>query len=235
MTAREEMPRAGRTDRQTASDHSWASCKARDTSQRARLLPAALTLGPAPSPQRCGQPCASPGKSRARPSAPRQPWQRLLPKALQKQLLALRSCAEHPRPGAERERQGRPGRAGTTAKPPGPRGRCPTERSSPCRNGHGSRRRSGPEGDLYSKQRMLTSAKALNGGRYSRAANRCSLIPSELFVWLCSCFSNARAAFNKTRERGRRDSTLHLPLKPLAAHFQSRAVFWGSMRISPNQ
>lgn len=67
-------------------------------------------------------------------------------------------------------------------------------------NCHGSRcRSSGPEGDLYSKQCMLTSPKAFNEGHYSHPENRCILIPSELFVWLCFCFSNTRDTFNKTR------------------------------------
>lgn len=44
------------------------------------------------------------------------------------------------------------------------------------------------------------SPKAFNGGHYSHPENQCILIPSELFVWLCFCISNARGTFNKTRE-----------------------------------
>lgn len=82
---------------------------------------------------------------------------------------------------------------------------------------------------------MLTSPKAFNGGHYSHPENRCILIPSELFVWLCFCFSKARAASNETREPCERDHTLHFPLKLLEVHFQSRAVFLESMCINQNQ
>lgn len=109
----------------------------------------------------------------------------------------------------------------------------PPSRPNNC---HGSRCRGrGPEGDLYSKQCMLTSPKAFNGGHYSHPENRCILIPSELFVWLCFCFSNTQDTFNKTREPCKGDSALHFPLKLLEVHFQSRAVFLESMHINQNQ
>lgn len=143
------------------------------------------------------------------------------------------------RPGAERLGQGCPGQAGTTVKPARPRGRYPVGCRSPpprAKNCHGSRcRRSGPEGDLYSKRCTLTSPKAFNGGHYSHPENRCILIPSELLVWLCFCFSSVRAAFNKAREPCKRDHTLHFPLKLLEVHFPSRAVFLESMHINQNQ